>query len=82
MKRRAYVIAWSNPQTGLDEFYAGDEGSAWDWKFDGLGAAVLFPDETLAERALELLMFDVPVAIYARLGVRPVTVSYHGKAKP
>ena len=82
VKWPAYVIVWSNPATGLDEFYAGYEAAEPPCRFKGLGSAVLFPDEDPADRSLEQLMFDVPAAMRAALSVKPVTITYHGKAKP
>ena len=82
VKRPAYVIVWSNPATGLDEFYAGYEAAEPPCRFKGGGSAVLFPDEDSAVRSLEQLMFDVPAAMRAALSVKPVTITYHGRAKP
>ena len=82
MRRKAYVIVWPNPATGLDEFWAGDEDAEPTWQFDGLGTAYQFPDKELAETAMEQLGEALPSAMFQGLRVKPVTMTYHGKGKP
>ena len=72
------MVGW-NGERGLDEFYAGYEAAEPPCRFKGLGSAVLFPDEDLADRSLEQLRFDVPAPMRAALSVKPVTITYAGR---
>jgi len=81
VKALAYVIVWPNPLTGCDEFWAGDEAAEVDWQFDAIGSAALFPDEDLADAALDQLESIVPVGRFGQLRVAPVELTYRGRAK-
>ena len=81
MRCRAYVIVWPNPQTALDEFWAGDEDAEPMWQFNGLSTAYTFPDKELADTAREQLCRVVPAGVFVALRVEPVTVIYRGKGK-
>ncbi|MFH0981853.1 MAG: hypothetical protein V2A79_09970 [Planctomycetota bacterium] len=82
MIRRAWVVVWHDPASGLDEFWAGDSARDGCLQFEGLGTAALFPTSEMAEIAYDDLCESLPLSMAPDLAVRTVKIEYEGPGKP